>query len=68
MIDWGETPHPTESLPDGVELVSLQGVHPSPRSLDPVLGAIDADLVVEEGPEPGLEAVFRCPSGTVTLR
>ncbi|CAM3866223.1 VOC family protein [Kibdelosporangium persicum] len=67
LIDWGGTPHPTESLPPGQELVSLTGFHPTPEEVHKGLEALGEHLVVNQGPF-GLLAVLRTPNGEVVLR
>ncbi|WP_116103120.1 VOC family protein [Amycolatopsis thermalba] len=68
LIDWQESPHPAESLPGGVTLVSLTGVHPDPGLVAGPLAALGAALTVVTGPGPRLEAVLATPGGEVVLR
>lgn len=67
LIDWGDSPHPSEDSVHGVELVSLTGVHPSPDRVAVKLAALGQDLAVTEGSAPGLRAVLRSPGGEVIL-
>lgn len=41
LIDWGDTPHPSEGLP-GVQLVSVRVRHPEAARLSSVLEALEA--------------------------
>ncbi|MGD9705055.1 MAG: VOC family protein [Acidimicrobiia bacterium] len=52
LIDWGLSPHPTETLPDGVVLAQLRLAHPDPERLHSILAALDAadDVEIAEGP------------------
>lgn len=68
LIDWQGSPHPAENLAGGTTLVSLTGVHPEPGLVAGPLAVLGADLTVVTGPEPGLRAVLRTPTGEVVLR
>lgn len=68
FIDWGDSPHPSSTAAPGCELRGLRARHPEPGRLRAVLAALDLDLVVEEGEEPGLIATIECPSGLVELQ
>lgn len=46
FIDWGRTVHPSESIPVGGSLVSLDLFHPQPRSIDIVLSAISDEALL----------------------
>lgn len=46
FIDWGRTAHPSESIPVGGTLVSLDLFHPQPRSIDIVLSAISDEALL----------------------
>lgn len=46
FIDWGRTVHPSESIPVGGTLVSLDLFHPQPRSIDIVLSAISDEALL----------------------
>ena len=67
LIDWGSSPHPAESAPQGVTLVDLRGEHPDPRSVRDVLRTLDLDLVVTTSVTPTLIAVLSTPKGTIEL-
>jgi len=68
LIDWGGSPHPTETAPEGVRLVELRGEHPEPAGVRSALAALGATLEVDEGPEPALIATLDTPRGRVVLR
>ncbi len=69
MIDWGDSPHPTETLPATVELVELVVVHPDPRLLRAALEIIGVDsrVDVREGDRAALRATIATERGDVTL-
>ncbi len=46
FIDWGRTAHPSESIPVGGTLMSLDLFHPQPRSIDIVLSAISDEALL----------------------
>lgn len=69
FIDWGDTPHPSTSAPEGGELISLRAEHPEPGEARRMLAALDLDLTIEDGPTPALVARIRTASGAeVELR
>jgi len=68
FIDWGTTPHPSAVVAAGAALRALRGVHPDATRVREVIQALDLDLEVEPGSEPGLIATIECPRGVVELR
>jgi hypothetical protein len=68
LIDWGSSPHPTGTAPEGVRLVELRAEHPDPARVRAALAALGATLEVGEGPEPALIATLDTPRGRVVLR
>jgi hypothetical protein len=67
FIDWGETPHPSETAPVGCELVDLRAEHPDVGRVREILNGLELDLQVEAGPTPALIATIHTPNGTVEL-
>jgi len=63
LIDWGQTPHPAASLPEGCEFVRVRGEHPNAGKVRDALLALDEDLSVIPGPEPVLAAIIRSAKG-----
>ena len=68
LIDWGSTPHPSRSAPQGCTLLSLRGEHPQPEQVRPHLRALEVDLAVELGSAPALVATLQTPKGQIELR
>ena len=68
FIDWGETPHPSETASVGCELVDLRAEHPDVGRVRDILNGLELALQVESGPAPALIATIRTPRGTVELR
>lgn len=68
LIAWGDTPHPSESIPNGGELSGLRIQHPDPFAVTDALNALGVSFPVEKTPHIGLVATIRVPSGEVELR
>jgi hypothetical protein len=68
LIDWGGSPHPSESAPTGVRLVELRAEHPAAAAAREIIATLGAPLPVDEGPEPALVATLETPRGRVVLR
>lgn len=67
LVDWGTTPHPSQTAPAGLRLVSLAASHPRDVELEAALAAIGADIAVTRAPEPALAAILEGPKGRLTL-
>jgi hypothetical protein len=70
MIDWGDSPHPSTTLPDDVELLGLTLGNPQPERLRTLLMIVgdfpEIDVVVAD--QPRLHARLRTPNGEVDVR
>jgi hypothetical protein len=67
LIEWGPGTHPAQTSPAGALLDDLQGEHPHPDAVLPLLNALGVDLPVTESARPGLIAAIEGPNGTVLL-
>lgn len=68
LIEWDDDyPHPSETTPEGVELIELRGYHPAPESIAPMLRALGVHLEVRLGEVPKLVAILDTPNGPVEL-
>jgi Glyoxalase-like domain len=69
MIDWGESAHPTDTLPAGVQLLEVEVVHPDPPLLRRALHIIGLTegFDIHEGEQPALRARIATQHGEVTL-
>jgi hypothetical protein len=67
LIDWLDTPHPAESAPPGVTLVSLSAVHPDPAAVQQALASLGVAIPVRRGPAPALIAELDTPNDRVVL-
>jgi hypothetical protein len=68
LIDWGNSPHPSNSAAAGVTLLGLSIEHPEPGRLRPLLQAFGVDLPLRPAPQPALVALLDTPRGRVELR
>ena len=68
LIDWGSTPHPSITAPQGCTLLSLRGGHPQPELVKPLLQALEVNLDVARGSAAVLIATLMTPKGEVELR
>ena len=69
MIDWGESSHPTDSLPAAGRLVGLEVAHPDADALRLVYDiiGITSGVEIRQGPRPSLRATIATNAGEVTL-
>jgi hypothetical protein len=67
LIEWEPGLHPSQTAPSGAVLAELQGEHPHPESVLPLLEAIGVDLPLIESARPALIATIEGPNGTVLL-
>ena len=67
LIDWGSTTHPSGTAAQGATLVELRITHPEPARIAAIYAALELDLEVHAGPEPGIDAVIS-GGATITLR
>lgn len=68
FIDWGGSPHPAVSAPQGASLSAMRAEHPNPAGVAALLKALGLDLPVTKGPRSALIAVLETPRGLVELR
>jgi hypothetical protein len=69
LIDWGQSAHPTDTLPQAVRLLGLDVVHPQPDTLRIALDIVGVgpECDVRAGPHAALAAHLATPRGDVTL-
>jgi hypothetical protein len=68
MIDWGRSPHPSITAPQGVVLRGLRAEHPDPDAIHRLLRPLGIDLMVDRAAAPALVATLDTPRGSVELR
>lgn len=68
FIDWGTSPHPAASAPQGLRLVGLRAEHPDAISVGRMFDGLGLEIPVSDGPAPALIATIQTPGGIVELR
>ena len=67
FIDWGGSPHPSQTSAGGLTLVGLRAEHPQAGKVRDTLTKLGISLPVSAGPKPALVAVIESPLGRVEL-
>jgi Glyoxalase-like domain len=67
VIDWGASPHPSESVPAGCQLRSFAVLHPEADELARLYDALDIPVPVKRAAYPGFVAELTSPNGDVVL-
>ena len=68
LIDWGTSPHPSETAAPGLALVALAIEHPEPDHLRRLLSPFALDLPIHRASAPALVATIDSPRGRLELR
>lgn len=68
IIDWADTPHPSQTAANGATLISLRAEHPDPQYAKRLLRALALKLSVKRGNRPTLIATIEGPRGRVELK
>lgn len=68
LIDWLDSPHPSQDAPGGCTLIELRITHPDPNRIRRHLEVLGGALPVVAGEPAHLVATIATPNGTVTLR
>ena len=68
FIDWGASPHPSQTAAPGATLTVLRSEHPDPSSVTELLRSLGLTMPVAKAAAPALIAEVDCPKGHVTLR
>ena len=68
LIEWGNTPHPALSSPQGCELVGFSAEHPNPTAITAMLTALGIPIPVTQAAQPQLIAIINTPNGQIELR
>lgn len=67
MVDWKDSVHPTEHMPDVCKLVELQATHPQPKMLLPILKELGVAINLIQGKKATLRVILDTPNGRVKL-
>jgi hypothetical protein len=68
FMDWGTSPHPGTTSPEGGQLVALRAEHPDSARIERMLRTLNLDLPVTRGAAPMLIAILEGKKGRVELR
>lgn len=68
IIDWSDTPHPSQSAAKGAKLISLRAEHPDPREAKRLLLVLGLKIPVKKAKRPALIATIEGPRGRVELK
>ncbi len=68
LIDWGTTPHPSSSAPQGIRLTELRVEDPQAALVRRVLSAVGSTVQVQEAPLTGFVVRLSTPAGDLVLR
>ena len=67
LIDWGTTPHPSQSSQSAGRLHELRMTHPEAKSINPMLKTLGIDQVVIEKKEVSFSAIIQCHGRYIEL-
>lgn len=67
LIDWEDSDHPAESLPQRCRLIHLEGKHPKPEKINAQIALLNLTMKVNLGNRPQLLASIETPNGVVSL-
>ncbi|HKK73824.1 MAG TPA: VOC family protein [Saprospiraceae bacterium] len=67
LIDWEDSDHPAESLPQKCKLIHLEGRHPHPEQINAQLAVLDIQMEISLGNRPQLLASINTPNGVVSF-
>lgn len=67
LIDWGATPNPATTAPDGLRMEGLVARTADPEHLTALYGALGVPIPVAIGPSTGLSVSLSGPAGSLYL-
>lgn len=67
LIDWEDSDHPAESLPQKCKLAHLEGRHPHPERINEQLAVLDIEMDISLGNRPQILASIETPKGVVSI-
>jgi hypothetical protein len=68
LIDWGATPHPSQSAARGAALTHLRAEHPQSEAIQDIARKLGLGLKIDRGSRPALFATIASLGGDVELR
>jgi hypothetical protein len=66
-IDWGDSPHPSETTPRGCRLRAFSVIEPDPEPLARIYSALGVPVEIKRGARAGFLAVLDAPKGEIVL-
>ena len=63
LIAWGDTPHPSDVMPQGGQLEALRVEHPQVSDVQSAFDALAVDIDVQEAENFRLIATLKTPAG-----
>jgi len=67
LLDWKDSVHPTETMPQHCELISIRATHPQGKKIARQLEALGYPMLVEESEVVSLMVEIMTPKGIVRL-
>ena len=68
MTDWQHSAvHPTDSMPQQCQLISMHFTHPDPASLASIWKALQLDSEIVKGKDISIKAKIKCPKGIIEI-
>ena len=68
MTDWQNSEvHPTDTMPNQCELLSMHFTHPTPNLLVPTLRELALELAIKKQENKSIKAKIRCPKGIIEI-
>lgn len=67
FIDWGTSPHPTDSLEQDIVIQDMKAVHPQVNTVKKMLDVLQIEMIVEQGATPELQVLLNTPKGQIWI-
>lgn len=67
LLDWKDSIHPTESMPQEIQLISIKATHPNPELISTQLQALGYPLEISKSETIQLSVELATPKGRVLL-
>jgi hypothetical protein len=65
FLNWGNTIHPSKTLPSAGEILEFKAIHPHPELIKTQLEKLGVNLIVQKGNRPHLEALIQTLNGDI---
>lgn len=67
FLDWKDSVHPTENLPEKCQLIELRATHPNPKIIQNTLKKLGAELKIEQSDIISIIAKIKTPRGVIEI-